>query len=84
MQKIGQLIDKIPLQMLVVMTIFLGMAPYIPFLTTETPHLFSKLNMLANGELVKPLDIFDLVMHGAPPTLLTIRLFRKFALKTNA
>jgi len=77
MQKIGRFIDRISIQMLVVMTIFLGLAPYLPFML-EPPHLFSKLSMLVNGELTKPIDIFDLVFHGAAPVVLAIRLVRKF------
>jgi len=83
MQKIGQLIDKIPMQFLIVMTIFLGLAPYLPFMT-EPPHLVAKLNMLFSGTLTKPIDIFDLVMHATPAVLLTIRLVRKFGNKTDA
>jgi len=82
MQKIGKLIDSIPLQLLVVMSIFLGLAPYLPFMT-EPPHLYGKLVMLVSGELVKPIDIFDLFLHGTPLALLIIRLVRKFGLKTS-
>ncbi len=84
MQKIGKLIDSIPLQMLVIMSIFLGMAPFIPFVSEVQPHLFGKLTMLMNGELAKPIDIFDLFLHGTPVTLLIIRLIRKFGLKTTS
>ena len=83
MQKIGQLVDAIPMQMLIVMSIFLGLAPYLPFMT-EPPHLYGKLVMLVNGDLVKPIDIFDLFLHGTPVALLIIRLVRKFGLKTTA
>ncbi|MHB8876500.1 MAG: hypothetical protein ACYC8T_22625 [Myxococcaceae bacterium] len=38
----------------------LGLAPFTP------PHIFEKLQMLFTGRLVKPIDWFDLVMHGAP------------------
>ncbi len=75
MQKIGELIDKIPLQMLIVMTIFLGLAPYLPFMV-DAPHLFTKLNMLMSGTLSKPIDIFDLLMHGTPAVLLAVRVVR--------
>jgi hypothetical protein len=34
------------------------------------------LKMLVAGELVKPIDIFDLFLHGAPVVLLAIKLFR--------
>ena len=82
MQKIGKFIDGIPLQMLIVMTIFLGLAPYLPFMV-EPPHLFSKLTMLVSGELSKPIDIFDLLMHGTPAVLLTIRVVRMLRKKAD-
>lgn len=82
MQKIGKLIDGIPLQMLIVMSIFLGLAPYLPFMT-EPPHLFAKLNMLVSGELTKPVDIFDLFLHGTAPLLLIIRVARKLRPKAD-
>lgn len=83
MQSIGKFIDAIPLQMLVIMSVFLGLAPYLPFMA-EPPHLYSKLVMLAGGELFKPIDIFDLFLHGTPVLLLAIRLVRQFGPKTNA
>lgn len=83
MKKTGQIIDGISIQLLVVMTIFLGLAPYLPFMT-EPPHLFTKLVMLFGGELGRPIDIFDLLFHGLAPVLLIIRLVRKFALQPGA
>ena len=38
----------------------LGLAPFTP------PHIVEKLGMLFTGKLVKPIDWFDLVLHGAP------------------
>ena len=37
-----------------------------------TPHLAEKLGMLAAGELSRPLDIFDLALHGALPLFLLV------------
>jgi len=82
MQKIGKFIDGIPLQMLIVMTIFLGSAPYLPFMV-DSPHLFSKLSMLLSGELSKPIDIFDLFLHGTPAVLLTVRVVRMLRKKSD-
>jgi hypothetical protein len=48
---------------LVVLT--LGLAPFTP-----EPHVWEKLRMLASGLLVKPVDWFDLALHGAPWLLL--------------
>ncbi len=42
------------------MCLTLGLAPFTP------PHIVEKLGMLFTGKLVKPIDWFDLLMHGAP------------------
>lgn len=49
----------------------MGLAPFAP-----EPHLWQKLKMLAAGTLTRPMDIFDLVLHGALPLLLGLRLVR--------
>ncbi len=64
-------LDRIPLKSLLIGAIFLGLAPLFP-----EPHLFQKIQMLFSGTLSKPLDIFDLVMHGALPALLIVKLLR--------
>lgn len=64
-------VDKIPLQTLIVMSIFLGLAPFIP-----EPHVWQKLKMLMAGDLVRPLDIGDLLFHLAPSILLLIKIKR--------
>jgi hypothetical protein len=53
-----------------VLCLTLGLAPFTP-----EPHLWEKLKMLASGELTELLDIFDLLLHGAPWLLLIIKLF---------
>ncbi|MBF9047746.1 RND transporter [Rhodobacterales bacterium LSUCC0031] len=55
--------------MLVVACLTLGLAPFTP-----EPHIWEKLKMLAAGELVRPLDIFDLLLHGLPWLLLIAKL----------
>jgi hypothetical protein len=62
--------EKIPLLLLVVICLTLGLAPFTP-----EPHLLEKLRMLTAGELVRPIDISDLVMHGAPWVLLILKLY---------
>ena len=64
-------LDRIPLPMILLPALLLGLAPFVP-----EPHLWEKLKMLANGTLVKPVDIFDLILHGAPVVLLVIKLIR--------
>jgi hypothetical protein len=65
---------RIPLSILIVLCLTLGLAPFTP-----EPHLWEKLKMLASGELTEPLDIFDLLLHGTPWSLLTIKLFLQLA-----
>ena len=38
------------------------------------PHLFEKIKMLLEGQLVRPIDWFDLVMHATPWVFLIIEL----------
>lgn len=39
----------------------LGLAPFAP-----EPHLVEKLRWLATGHPFAPIDVFDVLMHGAP------------------
>lgn len=64
-------LDKIPLTTLIIIALLLGLAPFAP-----EPHLWQKLKMFTAGELVKPVDIFDLFLHGTPTVLLIIKLLR--------
>ena len=64
-------LDRIPYSMLVPLAVFLALAPFAP-----EPHLWQKLKMLADGSLVKPIDIFDLFLHGTPLLLLLLKLLR--------
>lgn len=65
-------IDRQPLILFVIAALTLGLAPFVP-----EPHLLEKLRMLAAGELARPIDIFDLVMHAAPWVLLAFKLYRR-------
>jgi len=64
-------LDKIPFRTAIIMTIFLGLAPFIP-----EPHIWQKLKMLVAGDLVKPIDIFDLLFHTAPGMILLAKIYR--------
>jgi len=61
----SNLLKRLPYQLLIPLAIFLGLAPFVP-----QPHLWEKLNMLLAGELKRPLDIFDLLLHATPLVLL--------------
>ena len=59
--------SKLPWGLLVIACLTLGLAPFNP------PHLWEKLHMLARGQLVRPIDWFDLVLHGTPWVLLILK-----------
>lgn len=64
-------LDRIPLLPLAAVALVLGLAPFVP-----EPHLVEKLRMLVHGELTRPLDIFDLALHGTPAVVLVLKLIR--------
>jgi hypothetical protein len=64
-------IDRIPLALLIFLAVWMAIAPVNP-----EPHLVEKSRMLIQGELTKPLDIFDILYHLAPMLLLSIRAWR--------
>ena len=61
-------IDKLSWPVIVVLVATLGLAPFSP-----QPHVLEKLGMLFDGTLSRPIDIFDLVLHGTPWVLLIIK-----------
>jgi hypothetical protein len=74
-----KLLDSIPLAPILIFGIFLTLAPFYP-----QPHLLEKLQMLFNGELIKPIDIFDLFWHSLGLILIGLKLLRMRQLKKQA
>lgn len=64
-------LDRFPLKWLVVVALWLAVAPIAP-----EPHLVEKWRMLMQATLHKPIDIFDLFLHTTPLVLLALRLWR--------
>jgi hypothetical protein len=64
-------LDRFPLKWLVVVALWLSVAPILP-----EPHLIEKIRMLSQGTLLQPIDIFDLFLHTVPLVLLALRLWR--------
>lgn len=64
-----KLLDRIPYMYLTPLAILLALAPFSP-----EPHLWEKLKMLFAGTLVRPIDIFDLFLHGTPLLLLVLKV----------
>ncbi|WP_455199333.1 hypothetical protein [Kaarinaea lacus] len=73
-----KLLDSTSVWLFLILAIGLGIAP-----PGSQPHLVEKLIMLSNGTLVKPIDIFDLMLHGIFPLLLLVKLVRLYLLKLN-
>lgn len=65
------ILDQIPLSILILAALTLGLAPFFP-----EPHIWEKLKMLVAGELGRPVDVFDLLLHAAPWLLLAAKLLR--------
>lgn len=72
-------LDRFPLVWLVVLALWMAVAPIVP-----EPHLIEKLRMLWQGTLARPIDIFDLLLHATPLVLLAVRLWRRLARKSDA
>ena len=62
-------LDKLPYAVIVPLAVLLALAPFSP-----EPHLWEKLKMLFSGTLSRPIDIFDLFLHGAPLLILLLKL----------
>jgi hypothetical protein len=64
-------LDKIPYSILIVIAVFMLLAPFRPM-----PHVVEKLIMLKNGNLTRPIDIFDLFFHLIPTVLVILKIMR--------
>jgi len=62
-------LDRIPYIYIAPLAILLALAPFSP-----EPHLWEKLKMLSAGTLVRPIDIFDLFLHGTPLLVLILKI----------
>ena len=66
-----QFLDQLPLNLVILAALTLGLAPFFP-----EPHLWEKLKMLVAGNLVRPIDMFDLALHATPFVVLLAKLAR--------
>ena len=65
----ASVIAKIPYTILILLTVFMLIAPFEPM-----PHVLEKLIMLKDGTLSRPIDIFDLFYHLAPLVILLVKV----------
>ncbi len=66
-------LDKLSYAVIIPLAVLMLLAPFRPM-----PHALEKLNMLLNGALSRPIDIFDLFFHLAPTLLVLLKLYRSF------
>ena len=69
-------LDSLSWPVVILLALTLGLAPFTP-----EPHMWEKMKMLASGELAKPIDWFDLALHGVPWGILAAKVVREFARK---
>lgn len=58
--------------------LLLGLAPFAP-----EPHLLEKVRWLFTGQSFRPIDVFDLFLHGAFPALLALKAGRDLSRKAR-
>ncbi len=71
-------LDNISYPIIIAIAIFLSLAPL-----NGEPHLVEKLRMLFSLTLIKPIDIFDLVLHSSPIIILILKLIRTLTVKNK-
>jgi len=71
-------LDNISFPILIIACLTLGLAPFFP-----EPHVWEKIKMLFAGELSRPIDIFDLVLHAAPWLLLVMKMVKTAITSTS-
>jgi len=71
-------VDRLPWGLIVILCLTLGLAPFRP------PHVVEKLQMLFQGDLRRPIDWLDLLLHGAPWILLLVKLGASLAVKRGS
>ncbi len=64
-------LDQLGWPTVILLALLLGLAPFRP-----EPHVVEKLRMLFDGTLHRPIDIFDLFLHGAPWVVLVLKGMR--------
>jgi hypothetical protein len=66
-------LGRVPWAIVILLCLTLGLAPFAP------PHVWEKLQVLFRGKLTRPLDGFDLLLHGFPWLLLVAKAWVSLA-----
>jgi hypothetical protein len=68
MKSLLSLVDQLHWGIIIIFCATLGLAPFSP------PHIVEKLSMLIKGNLIRPIDWFDLLLHGFPWIILILKV----------
>ena len=68
MNQIISFITNLDWNIIIIICLTLGLAPFTP------PHIYEKITMLINGTLKRPIDWFDLFLHGIPWLILIAKI----------
>ena len=68
-----RLLDSVSYPVLIFIAVFMLLAPF-----STMPHAVEKLIMLKDGNLIRAVDIFDLLFHLSASILLGIKFLRDF------
>jgi hypothetical protein len=68
MKSILSVVDQLNWGLVIVLCATLGLAPFSP------PHIVEKISLLIRGNLIRPVDWFDLFFHGVPWILLILKI----------
>jgi hypothetical protein len=68
MNQIISFISNLDWNIIIIICLTLGLAPFTP------PHIYEKISMLINGTLKRPIDWFDLFLHGIPWLILIAKI----------
>lgn len=69
-ERVHNFFEQLSYRWLVALAVVTALAPWP---AGPQPHLYEKLVMLSQGQLSRPLDIFDLFFHGSALVLLVIK-----------
>ncbi len=78
MKQVLAFIDRLDWLTVLLVCATLGLAPFLP-----EPHVWEKLKMLATGNLVAPVDMFDLAMHGLPWAVAALKAARQIVARQS-
>jgi hypothetical protein len=67
MKNILSFVSQLHWGLVIILCVTLGLAPFSP------PHIVEKVSMLVKGNLIRPVDWFDLFYHGFPWILLILK-----------